>query len=208
MARPVPPFFHTLPAGPKLNLGCGENIQPAAAGWVNLDRDGSGGADMVFDLEHCAPHLVTSAGGLALDPGQPLPFPADHFVGAWACHSLEHVRELIPLLGELWHVLQPDAPLFVECPQVEHISAYDIEHVRQIRWNSFQCLYHRPNLGSEDWMFKQLRNRGYGGGHWHMTWLEEWAQGGCWKAIYIAAKDPAMASTQLARRAGTLPGTL
>lgn len=80
---------------PKLNLGCGNDIR---LGWVNLDRLPFPGVDVQHDIN------------------LPLPFPDNEFDEVRASHILEHVFELIPLMNELFRIINPGGSLFIAVP--------------------------------------------------------------------------------------------
>ena len=101
----------------KLNLGCGRDIRP---GYVNLDLVKIPGIDVVADLE------------------RRLPFPDDTFDEIFSSHVLEHVRDLIPLLGELARISKPGAVLRIEVPHLSFFGAYtDPTHKRFFGYHSF-----------------------------------------------------------------------
>lgn len=84
----------------------------APEGWRTLDKKGP--ADYILDLE----------GSLA---------PAGY--GQWekirAHHVLEHIRNLCPLMDELWMLLTPGGELDIEVPCFPHgASVVDPTHVR------------------------------------------------------------------------------
>lgn len=101
----------------KLNLGCGRDIR---RGYVNLDLAKIPGLDVVADLE------------------ARLPFPDDTFDEIFSSHVLEHVRDLIPLLGELARIGRPGAVLRIEVPHLSFFGAYtDPTHKRFFGYHSF-----------------------------------------------------------------------
>jgi SAM-dependent methyltransferase len=101
----------------KLNLGCGRDIRP---GYVNLDLAKIPGLDVVADLERF------------------LPFRDDAFDEVFSSHVLEHVRDLIPLLGELARICRPGAVLRIEVPHLSFFGAYtDPTHKRFFGYHSF-----------------------------------------------------------------------
>ena len=111
-----PPVL-SFPAVRKLNLGCGRDIRP---GYVNLDLAKIPGLDVVADLE------------------TPLPFRDGAFDEVVSSHVLEHVRDLIPLLGELARISRPGAVLRIEVPHLSFFGAYtDPTHKRFFGYHSF-----------------------------------------------------------------------
>jgi len=96
-----------------VDVGCGGVKQVPEA--VGVDRFAFPGVDVVADLEE----------GLPLEDGS-----FDH---AFCVHILEHVRDLVGLMGELHRVLAPGGLLHVLCPRWTHPNAWrDPTHVRGI----------------------------------------------------------------------------
>jgi SAM-dependent methyltransferase len=124
----------------KLNVGCGRNT---LAGWINLDFAPLPGVDLVADLEKCAT--------------QPLPLPNDSIGEILLSHVLEHIRQPLPLMQELWRVALPDAKMIVRTPYGSSDDAFeDPTHVRQLFIQSFgyfsQPYYWRADYGYRgDW---------------------------------------------------------
>ena len=101
----------------RLHLGCGRDIRP---GYVNLDVVKIPGIDVAADLE------------------MRLPFRDGVFDEVLASHVLEHVRDLIPLLGELARICRPGAVLRIEVPHLSFFGAYtDPTHKRFFGYHSF-----------------------------------------------------------------------
>jgi SAM-dependent methyltransferase len=93
-----------------LNLGSGRNLE---AGFVNLDKSPNVGADVVHDLE------------------TRLPFPSSHFDCVVASHVLEHIRDLMGLMGEVHRVLKPEGYFIAVTPHMGSDDAWeDPTHVR------------------------------------------------------------------------------
>lgn len=93
-----------------LHLGCGGRRVP---GWLNVDVHGS---DMDIDIT------------------APLPFSSGLFSDVVSQHVIEHLElknELLPLLGELRRVMQPQGMLWLSCPDIEKICRSYIEHRMQ-----------------------------------------------------------------------------
>jgi SAM-dependent methyltransferase len=105
----------------KLNIGCGRDIR---AGWVNIDGADLPGIDFTVDLDACG--------------STPLPLPDDHFEELELIHVLEHLRNPLPLMQELWRVAAPGARLFVKVPHAGHDDAWvDPTHVRAVTPQTF-----------------------------------------------------------------------
>lgn len=102
-----------------LNIGCGRDTI-SEPGWVNLDSRPGDGVDIVHRL------------------GDPLPFPDNTFTGMYASHVLEHVDDLLPVLGELWRVAKGGCQLVVRVPHGASDNAWeDPTHVRALFPGSF-----------------------------------------------------------------------
>jgi SAM-dependent methyltransferase len=105
----------------KLNVGCGRDIRE---GWVNIDGAELPGIDFTVDLDDCA--------------AVPLPLPDGHFEMLEMSHVLEHLRNPLPLMQELWRVAAPGARLHVKVPHAGHDDAWvDPTHVRAITPQTF-----------------------------------------------------------------------
>ena len=129
----------------RLHLGCGRSILP---GWINLDSFALPGVDVVADLDRCAQ--------------TPLPFDNDSIDELMGRHVLEHVRDALPLMAELYRVAKPDAHAIFMVPHGASDDAYeDPTHVRQYFPQSFgyfsQPFYWRADYGYRgDWQPEQL----------------------------------------------------
>jgi SAM-dependent methyltransferase len=96
-----------------VDVGCGGVKQVPEA--VGVDRVALPGVDVVADLE------------------QALPLETASFDHAFAVHVLEHVSDLVGLMGELHRVLAAGGVLHVLCPRWTHPNAWrDPTHVRGI----------------------------------------------------------------------------
>jgi hypothetical protein len=112
-----------LEAGRKLrlNLGCGLRRLP---GFYNVDHLPLPGVDILADLE---------------EPLSELPDDSVHAV--YCRHTLEHVTELLKLLGELHRVTHSEGRLEVIVPHFSNPYAYsDPTHVRFFGLYSFYYL--------------------------------------------------------------------
>jgi SAM-dependent methyltransferase len=109
----------------KLNIGCGRNI---LKDWINVDSVELPGVDIVANLETCGDHdrpLFTNI--------------ADNTVDEILCsHVLEHIRNILPLMQELWRVAKPGAFMTVRVPYGSSDDAWeDPTHVRAFYLQSF-----------------------------------------------------------------------
>jgi hypothetical protein len=101
----------------KLNLGCGPTRLP---GWVNVDKVGLFQPDAVVDLERF-----------------PWPWPDSSAEEILLNHVLEHLGQapdtFIGVMGQLWRVAKPGAPIRVHVPDPRHESFLgDPTHVRPV----------------------------------------------------------------------------
>lgn len=143
----------------KLNVGCGRNILP---GWVNVDSVALPGVDHVVDLEGCAAR--------AYDAPTPMPFEDNSVDEFLLSHVIEHVRNVLPMMQELYRIAKPDAIMTIRCPHGASDDAdEDPTHVRRMFPGSFgyfsQPYYWRADYGYRgDWEMSKLTlnlNDGY-----------------------------------------------
>jgi SAM-dependent methyltransferase len=80
----------------RLDIGSGSKVRD---GFVGLDRFPMPGVAVVADLDRGA-----------------LPFATDSFDLVVACHSLEHVEDLLPVMREIWRIGRPGAQVCVIAP--------------------------------------------------------------------------------------------
>lgn len=124
----------------KLNVGCGRNI---LAGWCNLDIAALPGVDVVADLERCRQ--------------EPLPFAEGSVKEFLLSHVIEHIRDPLGLMEDLYRIAQPGARMTIKVPHGASDDAYeDPTHVRQYFHGSFgyfsQPWYWRADYGYRgDW---------------------------------------------------------
>ena len=129
----------------RLNVGCGRS---PLSGWINLDSVAFPGVDVVADLEMCATI--------------PLPLRTNSVGEFLLSHVLEHVRQPLPMMSELWRIAAPNAKMIVRVPYGSSDDAFeDPTHVRQIFVNSFgffsQPYYWRADYGYRgDWQSERI----------------------------------------------------
>jgi SAM-dependent methyltransferase len=131
---------HAAPLSRKLHLGCGRS---PLKGWVNLDSARLEGVDVVADLDDCR--------------RTPLPFPDGAFEEFLAMHVIEHLRDPLAFMQELYRVAAPGAKALFRLPYGSSDDAFeDPTHVRQYFLGSFhyfaQTTYWRADYGYRgDW---------------------------------------------------------
>lgn len=124
--------------GLRLNLGCGRDIRP---GWVNIDCAPLPGVDHVVDF----------------DDKPVLPFGDDSVARSEGSHVIEHLRDPLPFMEELWRVTAPGGLAVFRCPYGSTDDAdEDPTHVRRMfagSWGYFgQPHYFRADYGFRgDW---------------------------------------------------------
>ena len=129
----------------KLHLGCGRLPRE---GWVNLDMTALPGVDVVFNLDDCGT--------------TPLPFDDDTFDIIEGIDLIEHIREPLALMQELYRVAKPDAVCHFELPYGSSDDAWeDPTHRRPYfigSWAYFgQPFYYRADYGFRaDWSTERV----------------------------------------------------
>ncbi len=122
----------------RLNLGCGRDIRE---GWVNIDCVPMPGVDHVIDF----------------DNKPVLPFDDDSIMYSESIHVIEHLRDPLPFMEELWRVTKPGGKTAFRCPYGSTDDAdEDPTHVRRMfhgSWGYFgQPHYWRADYGYRgDW---------------------------------------------------------
>lgn len=130
----------------RLNVGCGRH---PIAGWTNLDAVALPGVDIVCDLEAVRTH--------------PIPLPDDSVDEILLSHVIEHVRDSLGLMQELWRVAKPGALAAIRCPHGATDRAWeDPTHLRAYYPGSFgffsQPHYVRADYGYRgDWQPEVVR---------------------------------------------------
>jgi SAM-dependent methyltransferase len=127
----------------RLNLGCGRDIRE---GWVNIDHSPAAGVDHVIDFD-----------------GKPvLPFDDDSVTYSEGSHVIEHLRDPLPFMEELWRVTEPGGRAVFRCPYGSSDDAdEDPTHVRRMfhgSWGYFgQPNYWRADYGYRgDWQPEEV----------------------------------------------------
>ena len=105
----------------RLNVGCGRNIKE---GWINLDSAPLPGVDLISDLDNVRQ--------------TPIDLPNDSVEEFLLSHVIEHVRDSLGLMQELWRVARPGAIAVIRVPHGGNDDAWeDPTHVRPYFVNSF-----------------------------------------------------------------------
>ena len=130
----------------KLNVGCGRNIPE---GWVNVDSFPLPGVDIVCDLEKVRETPI------ALPDGSVQEFLLSHVI--------EHIRDSLALMQELWRLAAPGAQAVIRTPHgASDDASEDPTHVRSYFVGSFgyfsQPYYWRADYGYRgDWQPERIQ---------------------------------------------------
>jgi hypothetical protein len=130
----------------RLNVGCGRNIQQ---GWVNLDAVPLPGVDIVCNLETLRE--------------VPIALPDESVEQFLLSHVVEHVRDSLGLMQELWRLASPGALAEIRVPHGGSDDAWeDPTHIRAYYLGSFgyfsQPYYWRADYGYRgDWLPEKIQ---------------------------------------------------
>jgi SAM-dependent methyltransferase len=133
-----------MPCVIKLNLGCGRDIRD---GWVNVDQYERPGVDLAINLD---------------DPRVRFPLGDNTVSDIHAAHLIEHLRNPLGLMQELWRLAAPGCTMTVRTPHGGSDDAWgDPTHVRPMFPESFhyygQPVYWRADYGYKgDWRIEEL----------------------------------------------------
>lgn len=128
-----------------LNLGCGRR---PVEGFINIDCMKLEGVDVVADLDDCN--------------NTPLPFDENSVDGFYASHLIEHLKNPLAFMEELYRIAKPNAEAIFNLPYGSSDDAFeDPTHVRQYFLYSFayfsQPTYWRADYGYRgDWCVKKV----------------------------------------------------
>jgi SAM-dependent methyltransferase len=131
----------------KLNLGCGRS---RLAGYVNVDVVPGPAVDLVMDFDACGPG------------GARFPYEDDSVDESFGSHLIEHLRNPLPFMQELWRVTRGGGVATFLCPYGSSDDAFeDPTHVRQLflhSWGYFsQPFYWRADYGYRgDWQGRRI----------------------------------------------------
>lgn len=102
----------------RVNLGCGET---PLNGWVNIDKDRNVKCEIHRDLE------------------KGLPFDDDSVDEIHARHIIEHVKDDVFLMNEIWRVCKNGASVRIIVPASDSQAAHDFDH--KSYWNERKFSY-------------------------------------------------------------------
>lgn len=132
--------INKLEKSKRLNLGCGRIIRK---GWINVDSVALDGVDMVYDIQKV-----------------PLPFETDWFVEIRCDNILEHL-DYIPVLKDLYRILQPGGKLSVRVPHFTSRTNYsDPTHKKLFSISTFNFFVHsHPKNYYFDFGFQAIQDK-------------------------------------------------
>ena len=112
-----------------VDIGCGANKLNGAFG---LDRRKEPGVDIICDFEHAVPLKTNSVDVVYMS------------------HIMEHIRDLIPFMEEVYRVCRSEAEVRVIVPYYTSRGAFrDPTHVRYITEDTFQYFESPTDYGAK-----------------------------------------------------------
>ena len=129
----------------KLNMGCGPDIRK---GYVNVDIIKFPGVDYSFDFDK-----------------SPWPFKSGSFDEIILYNVLEHLKDLVMPMNELWRISKPGAIIKIKVPYFSHPDAIaDPTHKRYFTYKTFDFfikgkLKNYYDLSNDSANFRILRKR-------------------------------------------------
>jgi len=133
-------------SGLVLDFGCGHyKLQSERAKVIGLDYVPAHGADVLADFEFSLT----------------LPFRSDVFDGAYLSHVLEHMREPVALLSEIWRVCKNNALVVVRVPHFSNPRAYEIFHRSYFSYYSLDPLAVQGGRSAEARRLFHILKRGF-----------------------------------------------
>lgn len=128
----------------RLDIACGQNKTP---GFFGVDIANLPDVDLVWDLEKF-----------------PWPFPDNSVDEAVCNHYIEHTKDLIAFMNEVYRILRPGAQILIRAPYYNSMRAWqDPTHIRAIseatflyynkEWRTLNKLTHYPITCDFDFVF-------------------------------------------------------
>jgi ubiquinone/menaquinone biosynthesis C-methylase UbiE len=112
-----------------LDIGCGSNKVPGAVG---LDKRSCKDVDVICDFEYG------------------LPIRDSRVTAVYLRHVIEHVRDLVHLMEEIYRVSKKDAIVYVEAPYYSSRGAFrDPTHLHFISEDTFQYFEYPADYGAK-----------------------------------------------------------
>ena len=123
-----------------LDIGCGNNKLEGAIG---IDKRKIEGVDIVHDLDKI-----------------PWPLQDNSFEKIQCHHVLEHVRDIVSVIHEIFRVAKNNATVSVLVPHFSCLNAYkDPTHCRYMSQGSFDTFFQNGSLVNEDSFFLHKKSR-------------------------------------------------
>lgn len=145
-----------LPSPLRLDLACGQNKKE---GFYGIDIVDIPGVDMVLNLEK-----------------YPWPFKDNSVDEVFVSHFVEHVKDIIPFMDELYRVLKTGSKATIVAPYYNNVRCWmDPTHVRAIsessflyyskKWRTSEKLTHYPIKANFELSWTYVLDGG-----WHSIW--------------------------------------
>lgn len=138
----------------KLNVGCGKKYREE---WTNIDISPNVGADIVMDIE------------------KPWQFADDSVDEIYCYHVLEHVKEYLFVIEEMYRVSKPDAYWFIGVPYISSsiynaVNPYHHTHFNEYSFDFFDSNKLKGSANEDSKV--ELRVKGINF-HYHEGWQEK-----------------------------------
>jgi ubiquinone/menaquinone biosynthesis C-methylase UbiE len=76
---------------------------------------------------------------IVCDVDEGIPLPDNYVDKVVAIHSLEHTKDLVKVMNEIWRVCKPNAEVFINCPYFSSPGTFDDPtHHRFITYKTFE----------------------------------------------------------------------
>lgn len=105
------------------------------------------------DTVICLDKRENTVANIICDVESGIPLPDNYVDKVVSIHTLEHIKDLIKVMEEIWRVCKPGAEVFVDVPYWAASGAYsDPTHVRFFTYNTFD--YFKPDFEYEHYTTK------------------------------------------------------